>query len=156
MKPQYFGHLMWITDSLEGLWWQEGIKAAGGGTIVDEKVGWHLNQCIWGWVNSVSWWWTGRPGMRQFMGMQKFENYWFTKLNSTEHDPVHQNKNQLLPQLVSPIEKLPQASYPYLSEGKQNENHNHRKQTKLITWSIDLSNSMKPWAMQEDPPKDGS
>ena len=32
------------------------------------------------------------------------------------------------------IMKLPQASYPHPSEGRQNENHNHRKPTKLITW----------------------
>ena len=25
-------------------------------------------QCMWVWVNSGSWWWTGRPGMLQFMG----------------------------------------------------------------------------------------
>ena len=34
----------------------------------------------------------------------------------------------------------PRASYPYPSEGRQNENHNHRK---LITWTTALSNSMK-------------
>ena len=27
--------------------------------------------------------------------------------------------------------------------GRRNENHNHRKQTKLITWTTALSNSMK-------------
>ena len=32
------------------------------------------------------------------------------------------------------IRKLPQASYPHPSEGRQNENHNHRKLTQLITW----------------------
>ena len=34
------------------------------------------------------------------------------------------------------------VSYPYLSEGKQNENHNHTKLIKLITWTTALSNSM--------------
>ena len=33
------------------------------------------------------------------------------------------------------IRKLPQASYPHPSEGRQNENHNHRKLAKLITWT---------------------
>ena len=33
----------------------------------------------------------------------------------------------------SPIRKLPWASYPSPSEGRQNENHNHRKLTNLIT-----------------------
>ena len=47
------------------------------------------------------------------------------------------------PKLVSPIRKLPQASYPYPSEGRQNENHNHRKLTKLIRWITVLSKSEK-------------
>ena len=38
-------------------------------------------------------------------------------------------------------------SYPYPSEGRWNENHNHRKLIKLITWTTALSNSMKLWAM---------
>ena len=33
------------------------------------------------------------------------------------------------------IRKLPQASYPHPSEGRQNEKHNHRKLTQLITWT---------------------
>ena len=36
---------------------------------------------------------------------------------------------------------------PYLSEGRKNVNHNHRKLTKLITWITALSNSMKLWAL---------
>ena len=46
---------------------------------------------------------------------------------------------------VSPIRKLPQASYP--SKGRQNGDHNYRKLTKLITWITAMSNSMKLWAM---------
>ena len=38
-------------------------------------------------------------------------------------------------------------SHPYPSEGRQNENHNHRKITKLITWTTALSSSMKLQAM---------
>ena len=37
----------------------------------------------------------------------------------------------------SPIMK--RTSYPYLSESRQNENHNHRKVTKLITWTTALA-----------------
>ena len=50
-------------------------------------------------------------------------------------------------QLVSTIRKLPWASYPSQSEGRQNENHSHRKLTNLITWTTALSSSMKLWAM---------
>ena len=59
-------------------------------------------------------------------------------------------KAQIPPQPVPNIRILPQASYPYPSKGTQNENHNHRKLTKLITWITALSNSMKLWAK---PPK---
>ena len=35
-------------------------------------------------MNSRSWWWTGRPGMLQFMGWQRVEHGWMTELNWTE------------------------------------------------------------------------
>ena len=41
------------------------------------------------------------------------------------------------------------------SEGRQNENHNHRKLIKLITWTTALSNSMKLWAMPWRATQDG-
>ena len=36
---------------------------------------------LWVWVNSGSWWWTGRPGMLRFMGSQRVGHNWATKLN---------------------------------------------------------------------------
>ena len=44
-----------------------------------------LARWTWVWVNSRSWWWTGRPGMLQFMGLQRVKHDWVTELNSTEH-----------------------------------------------------------------------
>ena len=38
----------------------------------------------WVWVNSGSWWWTGRPGVLQFMGSQRVGHDWMTALNWTE------------------------------------------------------------------------
>ena len=55
---------------------------------------------------------------------------------------------------VSPIRKLPVALYPYLSEGGKNENHGHRKLTKLITWATALSNSVRLWAKLHRAPQD--
>ena len=34
----------------------------------------------WVWVNSGSWWWTGRPGVLQFMGSQRVGHDWVTEL----------------------------------------------------------------------------
>ena len=33
-----------------------------------------------------SWWWTGRPGMLRFMGLQRVGHDWATELNWTEHE----------------------------------------------------------------------
>ena len=41
-------------------------------------------QWTWVWVDSRSWWWTGRPGMLQFMGSQRVGHDWATELNWTE------------------------------------------------------------------------
>ena len=38
----------------------------------------------WVWVNSGSWWWTGRPGVLRFMGWQRVGHDWATELNWTE------------------------------------------------------------------------
>ena len=35
----------------------------------------------WVWVDSGSWWWTGRPGMLQFMGSQRVGHDWVNELN---------------------------------------------------------------------------
>ena len=40
-----------------------------------------LTRCTWVWVNSRSWWCTGRPGMLQFMGLQRVGHDWVTELN---------------------------------------------------------------------------
>ena len=44
-----------------------------------------LTQWPWVWVNSGSWWWTGRPGVLQFMGLQRVGHNWATELNWTEN-----------------------------------------------------------------------
>ena len=39
------------------------------------------NSMDMGWVDSRSWWWTGSPGMVQFMGSQRVVHNWATELN---------------------------------------------------------------------------
>ena len=52
------------------------------GTTEDEMAGWHHRpQWAWIWVNSGSWWWTGRPGVLRFMGPQRVRQDWTTELN---------------------------------------------------------------------------
>ena len=49
------------------------------GTTEDE-MGWMASptQWTWVWVNSRSWWWTGRPGVLQSMGSQRVGCNWGT------------------------------------------------------------------------------
>ena len=54
-------------------------------------------QWTWVWVNSSSWWWTGRPGMLEFMGSQRVGHDWATELNWTESEFCHhQNWSKIL------------------------------------------------------------
>ena len=82
LKLQYFGHLMQRTDLLEKPWCWERLKVGGEG---DDRAwdGWmaSLTWWTWVWVNSGSWWWTGRPGMLQSMGSQRIRHNWVTELN---------------------------------------------------------------------------
>ena len=85
LKLQYFGHLMWRVDSLKRLWIWEGL---GAGEEGDDRGwgGWMASRTRWMqvWVNSRSWWWTGRPGVLRFMGSQRVGHDWATELNWTE------------------------------------------------------------------------
>ena len=68
LKLQYFGHLMWRADSYEKtlmLGKIEGRRRRGW-----ERMRWldgTTNSMDMGWVDSGHWWWTGRPGVLQFM-----------------------------------------------------------------------------------------
>ena len=62
-------------------WCWERLKAGEG-----DDTGWDgwmasLTQWTWVWVNSESWWWTGRPGVLWFMRLQRVGHSWATELN---------------------------------------------------------------------------
>ena len=66
-------------------WCWERLRAEGEG---DDR-GWDgwmalLTQWTWVWVNSSSWWWTGRPGVLRFMRSQRVGHDWVTELDWTE------------------------------------------------------------------------
>ena len=70
-------------DSDAGRDWGQEEK----GTTADEMAGWHH------WLdgresipdmNSGSWWWTGKPGVLRFMGLQRVGHDGATELNWTE------------------------------------------------------------------------
>ena len=82
LKLQYFGHLMQRTDTFEKTLCWERLKAGGEG---DDRGwdGWMASsiQWTWIWVNSGSWWWTGKPGVLQSMESQRVRHDWVTELN---------------------------------------------------------------------------
>ena len=78
--------ILWPPDSKNWLigkdpWCWERLMA--GGEVDDRGWGsWMASptQWTWVWVNSRSWWWTGRPGVLQFMGSQRIGHDWATEL----------------------------------------------------------------------------
>ena len=85
LKLQYFGHLSEELTHWKRLWCWEGLGAGGEG---DNRGwdGWMASRTRWTrvWVNSGSWWWTGRPDVLRFMGSQRVGHDWATELNWTE------------------------------------------------------------------------
>ena len=82
LELQYFGHLMWKSDSLEKTLMQEKIEGR-------RRMGWQRMRWLAGmtnvmdvsWIGSGSWWGTGRPGVLQSMGLQRVGHDWETELN---------------------------------------------------------------------------
>ena len=65
---------------LKNFWCWERLKAGEGDYRGQD--GWMASptQWTWAWVNSGSWWWTGRPGMMQSMESQRVRHNWATEL----------------------------------------------------------------------------
>ena len=82
LKLQYFGHLMWRTDSFEKTLMLGKIESR-------RRRGQQRMRLLDGitdsmdisWVNSKSWWWAGRPGIRQSMGLQRIGHDSVNELN---------------------------------------------------------------------------
>ena len=103
LKLQYFGHLMWRADSFEKtltLGKIEGRRRRG-----RLRMRWWMaspTRWTWVWVNSGSWWWTGRPGVLRFMGLQRVGHDWATELsdftsNNTDWREVREEAQGSLP-----------------------------------------------------------
>ena len=107
LKLQYFGHLMRRANSLEKTLMLGGI---GGRRKRDDRGwdGWMTSQTwwTWVWVNSRSWWWTGRPGLLWFMGSEGVRHDWLTELNWWRNNSS---------------ENLYQEKKPYSQKGKQSK-----------------------------------
>ena len=94
---------LWLPDVKNWLsekrpWCLERLKAGG----EEDKRGWDgwmasPTQWTWVWVNSGSWWWTGRPGVLQFMGSQswtRLSNWTELKVKEAGFEPSSNSKSQ--------------------------------------------------------------
>ena len=82
LKLQYFDHLMQRGDSFEKtlmLGKIESRRKRG-----RQRMKWLDTSPVrwtWVWVDSGSWWWTGRPGVLWFIVLQRVRHDWATELN---------------------------------------------------------------------------
>ena len=69
----------------ESPWCWKGLKAGGEGDY-REWDGWMASPTGWTWVSasSRSWWWTGRPGVLQFMVSKRVWHDWATDMKWTD------------------------------------------------------------------------
>ena len=73
-------------------WCWERLRAGGEG----DNRGWDgwmasPTQWTWVWVNTGSWWWTGRPGVLRFLGSQRVRHDWRIELELEEEWPGCRN-----------------------------------------------------------------
>ena len=92
MGSQRVGHDWAVLWPLHAKSWLVGKDSDAGrdwgqeekGTTEDKMWMASLTQWMWVWVNSRSWWWTGRPDMLRLMRLQRVGHDWATELNWTE------------------------------------------------------------------------
>ena len=128
----------WLkSQDLKSPWCWERLKAGGEG---DDRGldGWMASraQWTWVWVNSGSWWWTGRPAVLQSMGLQRAghdcvtELNWFKKglVNNGENGDSRQRQRKLMFQ--SPV-----SGKSFLHWETKNRTRGARKLGQEVVWS---------------------
>ena len=83
LKLQYLATCCEELTPLKRPWCWERLRAGGEGDGWWDGCMASPTQWTRVWVNSRSWWWTGRPGMLQFMGSQRVRHDWATEVNWT-------------------------------------------------------------------------
>ena len=96
LKIQYFGHLVWRADWFEKTLMLRNIE--GRRRRGQQRMRWLdgiTNSMDMGLLDSGTWWWTGRPGVLQFMGSQRDTTEWLnwtlycTLTQVTKHGCIH-------------------------------------------------------------------
>ena len=93
-------------------------------------------QWTWVWVNSGSWWWTGRSGVLQSMGSQIFGHDWMTELNWTRVTGPCMSEGKVLQgpreSIGSAWELGPLKNWKALVPAKQNKYRRQRRRTPAL------------------------
>ena len=81
--------ILWPSDVKTWFIWKDPVARKDWRQEEKGMTGWDgwmasSTQWRWVWVNSRSWWWTGRPGMLWSIGLQRVEHDWLTELNWTD------------------------------------------------------------------------
>ena len=81
-------------DSDAGKDWRQEEKE-----MTEDEIGWMASSTrwTWVWVDSRSWWQTGRPGMLRFMGWKRVGHDWVTELNWTELKAITDKETEVMP-----------------------------------------------------------
>ena len=109
LKLQYFYTSCEELTHWKRLWCWQGLGARG----ERDDRGWDgwiasLTQWMWVWVNSGSRWWTGRPGVLRFMGLQRVGHDWATGLNWTAYPstPTDESRGWFWDDLPNCLEEM--------------------------------------------------
>ena len=102
LKLQYLATCWEEPTHLKRPWCWERVRAGGEG----DNRGWDgwtasATQWTWVWVDSGSWWWTGRSGVLQFTESQRVGHDWVTELKPQTHITLElsRHENQYTPLL---------------------------------------------------------
>ena len=142
LKLQYFGHLMQRANSLKKILMLGKTESREEGDDRGQD-GWITSpiQWTWVWVNSGSWWRTGKPGVLQSMGSQRVGHDWATQqLNNNLH--LHCNS---MPPLTDLLHHLLRQTPNPLRRPRPLRDHLLTMDTEhTLGWSFEIS---VPWAL---------
>ena len=96
LKLQYFGHLMQRAALLEKTLILEKIEGRRRRGRQRMRFLDGITDSMDMGLDSRSWWWTGRPGVQRFIGLQRVRHDWVTELNLSELNKTEKKKAQKL------------------------------------------------------------
>ena len=118
-----------VLTHLRRPWYWEKLRA--GREEHNRGDGWMASPTQWTWVlvDSGSWWWTRRPGVLWFMGLQRVRHCWATELNWT-----------VVKESTCPLQKMQEMQLQFLGwkDSLEKEMATH---SSILTWEI-------PWTVE--------